>query len=130
MIFYCPKSLQKVNRRSKWKEKNIFLFLTTNRKPRFLSVEIANRSIFGQTTMITKLDKLCKSNPQTYRCRHTGYSMLCEGRQILDKEYICSDKTLLSFKPKKRASVPLTEEQKEERRERLREIHERRKIRE
>lgn len=79
-------------------------------------------------TMITKLDKLCKSNPQTYRCRHTGYSMLCEGRQILDKEYICSDKTLLSFKPKKRASVPLTEEQKEERRERLREIHERRKI--
>ena len=81
-------------------------------------------------TMITKLDKLCKSNPQTYRCRHTGYSMLCEGRQILDKEYICSDKTLLSFKPKKRASVPLTEEQKEERRERLREIHERRKIRE
>lgn len=68
-------------------------------------------------TMITKLDKLCKSSPAMYRCKHVGYSM--GEHEVMDKQYVCSDKSLLSFKPKKRQCAPLTDEQKEERAKRL-----------
>ena len=70
-------------------------------------------------TMITKLDKLCKSNPETYRCRSTGKN---RDGETMDRQYVIADKSLLSFLPKKRKCAPLTEEQKEERRERLRKI--------
>lgn len=70
-------------------------------------------------TVITKLDKLCESSPSMYRCKNVGYSMQNKG-EILDKQYVCADKALLSFRPKKRVCAPLTDEQKEERAKRLR----------
>ena len=81
-------------------------------------------------TMITKLDKLCDSCPSVYKRRHTGYSTLAGGHQILDKQYVCMDKSMISFRTKKRKPAPLTEEQKAEMVERLRLANERRKIRE
>ena len=68
-------------------------------------------------TVITKLDKLCKSNPTTYRCVDIGYSM--GEHEVMCKKYACSDKSLISFKPKRRQCAPLTDEQKAERTERL-----------
>lgn len=70
-------------------------------------------------TMITKLDKLCESSPTMYRCTSVGYSMQYKG-EILDKQYKCADKSLISFRPKKRVCAPLTDEQKEKRAEQLR----------
>ena len=69
-------------------------------------------------TVITKLDKLCKSNPTMYRCVDVGYSM--GEHEVMCKKYACSDKSLISFKPKRRQCAPLTDEQKAERTERLR----------
>ena len=67
-------------------------------------------------TMITKLDNLCKSNPSTYICKETGRNSIGE---VMDKRYKITDKTLLSFRTKKKI-VELTDEQKAERAERLR----------
>ena len=66
-------------------------------------------------TMITKLDKLCETCPSMYISAHTGKNRAGE---VMDRYYELKDKTLLSFRTKKKEYV-LTEEQKAERAERL-----------
>lgn len=54
----------------------------------------------SDTTQMTRLDKLCKNNPDTY-------SLIADtGR---GKTYLCKDKSLISFRSKKRE---FTDEQK------------------
>lgn len=66
----------------------------------------------SDSTQITRLDKLCKINPDMYKCiEDNGIS----------KRYICKDKSLISFRSKKRE---LTEEQKKLAGERMRKYHE------
>lgn len=68
-------------------------------------------------TTITKLDKLCNSSPEMYRCKSVGKN---NDGEVLDKQYVIADKRLLSFKPKRRVCAPLTDEQKETRAKQLR----------
>lgn len=68
-------------------------------------------------TMITKLDKLCNSSPEMYRCKSVGKN---KDGEVMDKQYVIADKRLLSFKPKRRVCAPLTDEQKETRTKQLR----------
>lgn len=66
----------------------------------------------SDTTYITKLDKLCKTSPEIY-------SLIADtGR---GKTYRVEDKTLISFRAKKRE---LSEEQRISARERMRKYHE------
>ena len=55
----------------------------------------------SDSTMITKLDKLCKDAPKMYKLDY---------ETPVGKAYICKDKSLISFRSKKRE---LTDEQKE-----------------
>ena len=68
----------------------------------------------SDTTMYTKLDKLCKENPAMYSCTEEARNRHGE---LLSKTYRIADKSMLSFRSKK---VSLTEEQKAERARRLR----------
>ena len=65
--------------------------------------------------MYTRLDKLCKENPAMYTCTEEARN---RHGDLLSKTYRITDKSMLSFKPKKRRVV-LTEEQKAERARRL-----------
>lgn len=65
-------------------------------------------------TVMTKLDKLCNSSPMNYKLVNVGK---IDG-QIADKEYIVTDKKLLSFRAGKRA---LSDEQKAKLAERAKE---------
>lgn len=69
-------------------------------------------------TVITKLDKLCDSNSACYFCMDSARNVRDE---VMAKVYRVSDKTLLSFRTKKRV-VNLTDEQKAERVARLRKV--------
>ena len=69
----------------------------------------------SDTTMYTRLDKLCKENPAMYTCTEEARN---RHGDLLSKTYRIADKSMLSFKPKKRRVV-LTEEQKAERARRL-----------
>lgn len=63
----------------------------------------------SDTTMINKLDKLCKIAPEYY-------SLLGVGRidgVIVDKEYIVTDKSLLTFRKGKR-HIEMSEEEKKD----------------
>lgn len=71
-------------------------------------------------TMMTKLDKMVEKSPH-YTLKETGY---IKG-MVADKEYILDDKSLLSFRTDKMTRV-LTEEQKHEAAERMRELTKRR----
>lgn len=71
-------------------------------------------------TMMTKLDKMVEKSPH-YTLKETGY---IKG-MVADKEYILDDKSLLSFRSDKKTSA-MTEEQKQEAAERLREYREHR----
>ena len=62
----------------------------------------------SDSTMITKLDKLCKRYPKMYKLDY---------ETPVGKGYICKDKGLISFRSKKRE---LTDEQKEAAGERMR----------
>lgn len=66
-------------------------------------------------TMITKLDNLCKSYPSTYICKDTGKNSAGE---VMCKRYKMTDKSLLSFRTKKK-TYDLTDEEKAERAERF-----------
>ena len=70
------------------------------------------------TTMYTRFDKLCKESPAMYTCTEEARN---RNGQLLSKTYRIADKSLLSFKPKKR-KVVLTEEEKAERAERLKRV--------
>lgn len=56
--------------------------------------------------MITKLDRLCETAPENYKCINVGINR--EG-EVMDKRYTIADKSLMSFRSKKRI---YTEEQK------------------
>ena len=70
------------------------------------------------TTMYTRFDKLCKESPAMYTCTEEARN---RNGELLSKTYRIADKSLLSFKPKKR-KVVLTEEEKAERAERLKRV--------
>lgn len=79
------------------------------------SEDIANIST-SDTTMKTKLDKLCDNNPDYYSLESDdGYY----------KNYICSDKSLISFRAKKRE---MSEEARTAASERFKELHKEGKI--
>lgn len=59
-------------------------------------------------TVMTKLDKLCETAPDNYKLIKENRAMI-DHETILSKEYQITDKTLLSFRPKKRS---LSDEQK------------------
>ena len=71
-------------------------------------------------TIITKLDKLCESSPDYYHCIEVGRATI--GGGIMNKRYKI-DKSMLSFRSKK-AKPNLTEEQREQMRERLKSLRE------
>lgn len=65
----------------------------------------------SDSTQITRLDKLCRTNPNMYKTiEDTGRG----------KSYLISDKGLISFRAKKRE---MTEEQKRIAAERMRKLH-------
>lgn len=68
----------------------------------------------SDSTQMTRLDKLCKDSPTLYE--------LVEDTSR-GKRYRCNDKTLISFRSKKR-EVTLTEEQKQQRADNLRKARE------
>lgn len=68
----------------------------------------------SDSTQMTRLDKLCESSPSLYELiEDTGRG----------KRYKCNDKSLISFRSKKR-EVTLTEEQKQQRADNLRKARE------
>ena len=69
----------------------------------------------SDSTTITKLDKLCKTSPDMYKL---------VSETPVGKSYICMDKSLISFRAKKRE---LSEEQKEAAGERMRQYQASRK---
>ena len=79
------------------------------------SEDIANIST-SDTTMKTKLDKLCDNNPDYYSLESDdGYY----------KNYICSDKSLISFRAKKHE---MSDEARAAASERFKELHKEGKI--
>ena len=70
------------------------------------------------TTMYTRFDKLCKESPAMYTCTEEARN---RNGQLLSKTYRIADKSLLSFKPKKR-KVVLTEEERAERAKRFKKV--------
>ena len=70
------------------------------------------------TTMYTRFDKLCKESPAMYTCTEEARN---RNGQLLSKTYRIADKSLLSFKPKKR-KVVLTEEERAERAKRFEKV--------
>ena len=69
----------------------------------------------SDTTQMTRFDKLCKDSPTLYELvEDTGRG----------KRYKCNDKSLISFRSKKR-EVILTEEQRQQRADNLRKARER-----
>ena len=70
----------------------------------------------SDSTTITRLDNLCKTAPDMYKLVN---------ETSVSKSYICMDKTLISFRSKKRE---LTEEQKEAAGERMKKLHANKKV--
>ena len=67
----------------------------------------------SDTTMMTKLDSFCSMSD--------SWRLTCTGRingEIVNKEYV-SDKALISFRKNRNKTTPLSEERKEELRDRL-----------
>lgn len=65
--------------------------------------------------MITKLDRLCRTAPENYKCVDVGVNK--EG-EVMDKRYTIADKSLMSFRRATKTGT-YTEEQKRELAERL-----------
>lgn len=61
----------------------------------------------SDTTVMTKLDKLCETAPEYYQLRKAGK---VDG-SVVDKDYIVTDKSLISFRSG-HAKRELTEEQR------------------
>lgn len=70
----------------------------------------------SDTTVMTKLDKLCKESPNNYRIDAIGE---IDGETV-DKCYIISDKKLVSFRS---GRIVLSDAEKEARAERMRQHH-------
>ena len=73
----------------------------------------------SDTTMMTKLNKLCKNAPNDYKCIEVGRF---DDNSIANKRYIINSKRLLSFRSaiKKR---DITEEQRAELSQRMRDMN-------
>ena len=69
------------------------------------------------TTMYTRFDKLCKESPAMYTCTEEARN---RNGELLSKTYRIADKSMLTFRTKKK-SFMLTAEEKAERARRLRE---------
>lgn len=67
----------------------------------------------SDTTMMTKLDSFC-SVSDSWRLTSEG----AINGEVVNKEYV-ADKALISFRKNRNKTTPLTEEQKEELRDRL-----------
>jgi hypothetical protein len=67
-------------------------------------------------TVMTKLDRLCETAPENYRCIDIAKT---RDGELISKQYTIADKSLLSFRSKK-VKVSLSEEQKQANAERLR----------
>ena len=67
----------------------------------------------SDTTVETKLDNLC-STSDSWRLTSTGTI----NGEVVNKEYV-SDKALISFRKNRNKTTPLTDEQKDELRDRL-----------
>ncbi len=67
----------------------------------------------SDTTVMTKLDNLCSAS-DSWRLTSTGTI----NEEVVNKEYV-SDKALISFRKNRNKTAPLTDEQKDELRERL-----------
>lgn len=68
------------------------------------------------TMIMTKLDKLCESAPNQYKCIEVGKVMFNKG--LANKRYKVRDKKMISFRSMIR-KLNLTDEQREEMRLRL-----------
>lgn len=68
----------------------------------------------SDTTMMSKLDRLCKESPEHWKCKKTEY--LRDG-SLANKVYVVDSKRLISFRSRT-VKRELTEEQREEYRER------------
>ena len=76
----------------------------------------------SDTTMMTKLDHLCESSPENYKCiESSGFKL--NPKEIASKRYRISDKSLITLRSKK-IERDLTEEQREELRDRMRSLAE------
>ena len=69
----------------------------------------------SDTTMITKLDKLCETAPELYQVNKVGKV----NGSVVDKDYVITDKSMISFRSKK-TTREYSEEEKEKMRERFR----------
>ena len=67
-------------------------------------------------TVMTKLDRLCETAPENYRCIDIAKT---KDGELISKLYTIADKSLLSFRSKK-VKANLSEEQKQANAERLR----------
>lgn len=67
-------------------------------------------------TVMTKLDRLCETAPENYKCIDIAKT---KDGELISKRYTIADKSLLSFRSKK-VKVSLSEEQKQANAERLR----------
>jgi hypothetical protein len=67
-------------------------------------------------TVMTKLDRLCETAPENYKCIDIAKT---KDGELISKRYTIVDKSLLSFRSKK-VKVNLSEEQKQAKAERLR----------
>lgn len=68
-------------------------------------------------TMMTKLDRLCQTAPDNYKCIDIGFS---PENEVMDKRYAIADKSLLSFRQRRQKPREYTEEQKKALAEQLR----------
>jgi hypothetical protein len=72
----------------------------------------------SDTTMYTRLDKLCKENPAMYTCTEEARNRYGD---LLSKTYRIADKSMLTSRTKKKSFV-LTEEEKADRAKRFEKV--------
>lgn len=70
------------------------------------------------TTMYTRFDRLCKESPAMYTCTDEARN---RNGELLSKTYRIADKSMLTFRTKKKSFV-LTEEEKAERAKRFEKV--------
>lgn len=70
----------------------------------------------SDTTMITKLDKLCETAPELYKVNKVGKV----NGSVVDKDYVITDKSMISFRSTKRQ---MTEEQRQAAKARMLQLH-------
>lgn len=75
-------------------------------------------------TVMTKLDKLCEESPEYWKCKKVEYFL--DG-SLANKVYTVTDKALISFRSKK-VKRELTDEQRAELAERMKNARERAKF--